>query len=87
MHEEIEEASVIGVEHESRGEVPRAYIVLKKKNVREQNELNQIIFSVRQFVNSKVPSFKQITGGIFILTELPKTASGKVIKSKLKNIN
>lgn len=86
MHKEVQEAAVIGVKHESRGEVPKAYIVLHKKNIQNQKEIDQIIFSIRQFVNSKVASFKQIIGGFVILAELPKTESGKVIKSKLENI-
>lgn len=84
MHEDVEEAAVIAVEHESRGEVPKAYIVLARNGTLEPNELNHIIFSIRKFVHAKVLPFKQLAGGIVVLPELPKTASGKIAKNQLK---
>ncbi len=76
-HPSVLEAAVIAVPHEKWGETPHAYVVFDqaKKSPRK---------TLIQFSRSKLAHFKAITGVTF-LEELPKTASGKILKVHLRN--
>ncbi|MCM3740816.1 long-chain-fatty-acid--CoA ligase [Oceanobacillus luteolus] len=76
-HPSVLEAAVIAVPHEKWGETPHAYVVLRPgEEVTEEDLI--------QFSRSKLAHFKAITGVTF-LEELPKTASGKILKVHLRN--
>jgi fatty-acyl-CoA synthase len=76
-HPDILEAAVIAVPHEKWGETPHAFIVLREgKNVTEQELIS--------FSRERLAHFKAITGVTFV-SELPKTASGKIQKIVLRN--
>ncbi|UHA75056.1 long-chain-fatty-acid--CoA ligase [Paenibacillus sp. 481] len=74
-HPHIQEASVIGVPDDYRGETVKAYIVLRAgKHVTEQ-ELND-------WCRSRLASYK-VPRQYEIRSELPKTIAGKVLKRAL----
>ncbi|KAI6222545.1 4-coumarate--CoA ligase 2 [Aphelenchoides besseyi] len=81
-HDNVLEAAVIGVPMESFGEVPCAYVVLRKCE-NEQETVNQL----RSFVNAIVAPHKQLRGGIRIVSHLPRSSAGKVLKEELKKMN
>lgn len=72
------EAAVIGIPHERHGEVPRAYVVAKENYKIDVDKL-------RKQVESKVAKHKRLEGGIVIVEEIPKNASGKLMRRKLKS--
>lgn len=73
---EILEAAVVGIPHPVYGEVPRAYIVLKKgQSLTEEDVL--------AFCENKLAKFKWPAEIVFIDT-LPRNASGKVLKHVLR---
>lgn len=76
-HPAILEAAVIAVPHEKWGETPHAFVVLKPGA--EVTEKDLIAFS-----REKLAHFKAITSATFV-SELPKTASGKIQKIHLRN--
>jgi len=76
-HPAILEAAVIAVPHEKWGETPHAYVVLRPGQDAAEEELIQ-------FSRDKLAHFKAITGVTFV-DELPKTASGKILKVQLRN--
>mgnify|MGYP005827956557 CR=1 FL=1 len=76
-HPSVLEAAVIAVPHEKWGETPHAYVVLREGKEVTEEEL------VR-FSRDNLAHFKAITGVTFV-TELPKTASGKIQKVQLRN--
>lgn len=76
-HPAILEAAVIAVPHEKWGETPHAYVVLRPGQEATEEELIQ-------FSRDKLAHFKAITGVTFV-EELPKTASGKILKVQLRN--
>lgn len=76
-HPAILEAAVIAVPHEKWGETPHAYIVLRSGQEATEEQLIQ-------FTREKLAHFKAITGVTFV-DELPKTASGKILKVQLRN--
>lgn len=73
----IKEAAVIGVADEHKGEIPKAFVVLK-----ENIELSE--HQVFQYLRDRLASYK-IPKHIEFLPELPKNTSGKILKRLLKN--
>lgn len=73
----VAEAAVIGIPHKFHGEVPRAYVVVKENCKIDVDKL-------RTQVESKVAKHKRLEGGIVIVEEIPKNASGKIMRRKLK---
>lgn len=73
---EVLEAAVLGIPHEVLGEVPKAYVVMKDgKSVSESEILN---YCAKQLAKFKVPA------EIEFMDELPRNASGKVLKQTLR---
>lgn len=77
-HPNIMEVAVLGIPNEKWGEIPRAYVV--KKADAELDEADVIAFSKQHLA-----SYKAIKEVIFV-DELPRNAVGKVLKTKLEEI-
>lgn len=75
----VAEAAVIGVADELRGEVPKAFIVLKPGVQGTPREFS--LFARARLANYKCP--RQVA----IVDALPKTATGKIDKKQLKEAN
>ncbi|KAJ9585916.1 hypothetical protein L9F63_020424 [Diploptera punctata] len=58
------------------GEIPKAFIVPKHSNVSPED--------IQNFVSQKVSSHKQLKGGIEFIDSIPKNASGKILRRKLR---
>ena len=78
-HPSVEEVGVIGVPHQRFGEVPKAFVVLKKGSQATEKELDE-------FLTGKVSEFKRCLGGIKFINELPKTQSGKILRRELREL-
>ncbi|MCM8782894.1 MAG: long-chain fatty acid--CoA ligase [Candidatus Omnitrophica bacterium] len=75
-HPKIKECAVIGVKDRFKGEVPKAFVVLKEEAVLKERE---VIFYLRQqLALFKVPKYVEF------VNSLPKTPSGKIAKKLLK---
>ena len=74
-HPKIQEATVIGVPHPKMGEVPKAFIVLKKGETATEQEI--VEYMSKNVADYKVP--RQIE----FRDALPKTIIGKVLKRQL----
>ncbi|WP_246945211.1 long-chain-fatty-acid--CoA ligase [Bacillus pinisoli] len=77
-HPSVLEAAVIGVPDEYRGETVKAIIVLKENETLSDTDLMQ--FCRERLAAYKVPS------EVLFVDELPKTAVGKILKRKLKEL-
>jgi fatty-acyl-CoA synthase len=75
-HPAIQEVAVVGLPHEKWGEAPHAFLVLKTGSSVTEDELNE--FARERMAHFKVPK------GFTVLTELPKTATGKIQKFVLR---
>jgi len=75
-HEAVQEAGVVGLPHERWGEAPHAFVVLAEGGTATEAELIA-------FVRDRLAHFKAPHGVTFV-TELPKTATGKIQKYVLR---
>ena len=65
-----------GVDDEGSGELPRAFVVRSSDDLTEQQ--------VENYVKGQVAEYKQLKGGVKFIKEIPKSSSGKILRSLLK---
>jgi fatty-acyl-CoA synthase len=75
-HPSVLEVAVVGMPHEKWGESPHAFVVLRSGAAAAENEL-------RDFARSTLAHFK-VPSAFHFVTELPKTATGKIQKFVLR---
>ncbi len=75
-HPAVADVAVIGIDDEEAGELPKAFVVLKPA---AQLTLEQL----QEFVGGHVASYKQIRL-MEIVDEIPKSASGKILRRLLR---
>jgi len=75
-HPSVQEVAIVGLPNERWGEAPHAFVVLKPGATATDEEL-------RQFVRDRMAHFKT-PRAVHFVTELPKTATGKIQKFVLR---
>lgn len=81
-HPDVAECAVFGVNNETKGQVPLGLLVLNKGVIRSPNLIiEDVIKKVREEIGP-VAFFKQAV----IVPRLPKTRSGKILRSTLQKI-
>jgi fatty-acyl-CoA synthase len=75
-HPEVQEVALVGLPHERWGEAPHAFVVLKAGATVSAED-------IRRFARDNLAHFKA-PHGVTFLTELPKTATGKIQKYVLR---
>jgi benzoate-CoA ligase len=78
-HEAVLEAAVVGAEDENKLVKPKAYVVLKQGNTGNE----ELKVRLQQHVKDKLAPYKY-PRWIEFLNELPKTATGKIQRFKLR---
>ncbi|KAL3419451.1 4-coumarate-CoA ligase 2 [Phlyctema vagabunda] len=82
QHPQVMDVSVIGIKStKQETELPRAYIVLKPSHNYEQQVMEE---ELKSFLSSRLAHYKALEGGVKLVNSLPKTASGKTIKTLLR---
>uniref|UniRef100_A0A1I7TZ61 AMP-binding domain-containing protein n=1 Tax=Caenorhabditis tropicalis TaxID=1561998 RepID=A0A1I7TZ61_9PELO len=78
----VSEVAVVGIEDELCGQLPKAYVVL-------EIGADELLFRkhLEHTMREKLSAVKQLRGGVSIIKEMPKSASGKVQKNKLIMLN
>ncbi len=80
-HPDIIDAAVIGVKLcGDDKEYPRAYVV-----PRPEATVSTTAEEVNALMADRLASYKQLTGGIRFVKEIPKSASGKILKRVLRD--
>ena len=75
-HPAVSEAAIVGLPHERWGEAPHAFVILKEGATASEEEL-------REFARNRLAHFKA-PHSVTFLSELPKTATGKIQKYALR---
>jgi fatty-acyl-CoA synthase len=76
-HAAVMEVGVVGLPHEKWGEAPHAFVVLKPGASTDAGAL-------REYCRARLAHFK-VPHGFTFVTELPRTATGKIQKFVLRN--
>lgn len=76
-HEAVADVGVIGVPDEEGGELPKAYVVRKAGKEVTETEL-------QDFVAGAVAPYMKLRGGVEFVTEIPRSASGKILRRTLR---
>jgi propionyl-CoA synthetase len=81
-HPDIAECAVVGVLDEIKGEVPVGFVVTKAGVSRSEGEIvRELVDKIRQQIGP-VAAFKTA----IVVTRLPKTRSGKILRGTMKRI-
>ncbi|XP_042864137.1 4-coumarate--CoA ligase-like [Penaeus japonicus] len=73
----VVDVGVVGVPHDRLGEAPRAYVVTSKMVSEE---------IIHEFLEDKVAPHKKLVGGVCFVKELPKNATGKLLRRELRRM-
>jgi fatty-acyl-CoA synthase len=76
-HPAVQEAAIVGLASERWGETPQAFVVLRDGQTATEDEI--IAFARDRLAHFKAPR------GVTFVTELPKTATGKIQKFVLRD--
>jgi acetyl-CoA synthetase len=80
LHEEITESAVVGIPDEIKGEVPVVFVVYKG-NKKEEEIKNEVINLIRKQIGPIA-----IPKEVYLVEDLPKTRSGKIMRRILKRL-
>ncbi|XP_046561707.1 4-coumarate--CoA ligase 1-like [Haliotis rubra] len=78
-HPGVADVGVIGIPDVEAGELPKAFVVRKPGSRTTEQEL-------QDFVKGKVSGTKRLRGGVTFLQEIPKSASGKILRRILRDM-
>jgi 4-coumarate--CoA ligase len=81
QNELVQDVAVVQISDEASGELPRAYVVLKPSA--EPNEVTKEYLI--KWVKERVSPHKRISGGVVFVEQIPKSASGKILRRILRN--
>ncbi|KAK6167711.1 hypothetical protein SNE40_021675 [Patella caerulea] len=77
-HPDVADVGVIGVPDIEAGELPKAFVVLKKGVQLTAEE-------IQEFVHKQVAPHKKLRGGVEFVEQIPKSASGKILRRILRD--
>lgn len=80
-HPDVDDVAVVGIQDkEQHTEVPRAYVVPKEgKNTQQHGQ------KIVEWLGQKVANHKRLRGGVVFIDEIPKSASGKILRRVLRD--
>ncbi|KAF2169218.1 hypothetical protein M409DRAFT_20441 [Zasmidium cellare ATCC 36951] len=73
QHPAVADVAVIGVDGDASGELPRAFVVRRKGIELSGGD-------VKGWVKERLAGYKQLEGGVRFVEQIPKNASGKILK-------
>lgn len=76
-HPLVLDAAVVGVPDERVGERPRAFVAVRSRVAGEELE---------KWVADRVAGFKRLSGGVQLVAEVPRSATGKIQRRELKRL-
>ncbi|KAK0656753.1 hypothetical protein B0T16DRAFT_44595 [Cercophora newfieldiana] len=81
-HPDVADACVIGIDDPSQAtEVPRAYVVLRQGVAASEAKAREL----GDWVSTRVAPHKKLRGGIRFVDQVPKSASGKILRRLMRD--
>jgi 4-coumarate--CoA ligase len=80
-HPLVVDAAVIGIPDSYSGELPKAFVVLDS-NAKPNHDTSNIL---QEFVRKKKSRSKWLGGGVEFVDQIPKSASGKILRRVLRD--
>lgn len=80
-HPIVADAAVIGIPDEYAGEVPKAFVVVQENESGRKDAAKVLI----EFVQKNKARHKWLAGGVEFLEQIPKSASGKILRRELRD--
>ena len=77
-NQDVADAAAVGITVHGE-ELPRAYVVLQERAKGKTTEAD-----IQRFVAGKVAKHKRLAGGVKFIDEVPKLASGKIVRKLMK---
>lgn len=82
-HHYVNDCAVIQVPDERAGEVPKAFVV--KAHEAEGKSDEEVIKDINKHVEEHKARHKWLKGGIEFIDQIPKSASGKILRRMLRD--
>ncbi|OMJ26054.1 4-coumarate-CoA ligase 1 [Smittium culicis] len=89
LHEDVADSAVVGIYREELGtELPKAYITLAGSNNTKlpKDQIKCKVDAILAWINNQVAPHKKLRGGIEVLEIIPKSASGKILRRELREM-
>ncbi|KAJ5431486.1 AMP-dependent synthetase/ligase [Penicillium cf. griseofulvum] len=84
-HPDVEDAAVTGIWVEEKAtELPVAFVVLSRQA--KGRDQKAVIDGIHAWLNERVSNHKRLRGGIQVLSQIPKSPSGKILRRQLRDL-
>ncbi|KZO92575.1 phenylacetyl-CoA ligase [Calocera viscosa TUFC12733] len=90
LHPYVQDAGVVRIPDESKGEVPIAFVVLNEpvalRAASATQEADDIRQELRKWVSEHKVRYKHLDGGVVFVERIPKNPSGKILRRLLREL-
>ncbi|KAJ5200736.1 AMP-dependent synthetase/ligase [Penicillium cf. griseofulvum] len=84
-HPDVEDAAVTGIWVEEKAtELPVAFVVLSRQA--KGRDQKAVIDGIHAWLDERVSNHKRLRGGIQVLSQIPKSPSGKILRRQLRDL-
>ena len=85
-HPKVAEAAVVGASDETKGQAPVAFVILRESALADGQEAGDAVHTeLRDHVGKQIGAIAK-PRSIMVVTELPKTRSGKIMRRLLRDV-
>ncbi|PNW10567.1 acetyl-coenzyme A synthetase [Microbacterium sp. AG157] len=84
-HEGVAEAAVVGASDETTGQAVVAFVCIKQSYSTKHEELTGLVDELRAWVSQQIGAIAR-PRDVYLVTELPKTRSGKIMRRLLRDV-
>ncbi|KAI2731867.1 hypothetical protein CBS147332_1006 [Penicillium roqueforti] len=83
-HPDVEDAAVTGIWVDDRAtELPVGFVVLSR-HVKDMDR-ETVLDGIHAWLNERIANHKRLRGGIYVLSQIPKSPSGKILRRQLRD--